>query len=418
MQSHAASASTSGWRLEADFRGAGLLALLLSIFGSCLGSGCVTHETVFADVLGLVVDASTSSPLADVEVRCSESTTHTDGNGRYRLRVPRGLRQLTYAAVDRPPVRKLVVVRQSQEITLDALLPAAHPTARPRLVFQRGFYTDSMNQDLPIEAGDASLVSVADDLGNDDQGLALGHVVKRPVWGEGDDDAVYYSVQTVGKNSDTRFDLMGVYRYAFDSKTAVRVWGGKYRDTEFVAMAPTGDAFVASTNGTAYLVEDFRGTPKETIVLEASKPPNRTGAFVGLAWAPSALIHLSVQQPVGESGVQGRVVQIDRTHPPASTAAGELSPFLASDNEYLSDPLPLADGRMIYFYLSGDRSHRGLRLRETDGTTRDLLPGAWTAVSLQGDVLLYIQDNDLHRRTLTGGQDLVIAQGTAWAAWR
>lgn len=382
---------------------------------------CVTRETFYLEVLGSVTDAATAAPLADVEVRSLEEATRTDGSGRYRLRVARGLRELTYVAPGRTPVRKLVVVRErrdaKRDVTLDVLMPAPGAAARKRLVVQRGYATDSTAKDLPLEVGDSTLVSTIDELGNDDEAVSLGHPerVYAPVWAPGSEDAIFYNVTTPGKTAETRFDLMGVHRYNVSSRTDARLWGGMGRATQLVAVSPSGDAFVASTPQNAFLVEGLTGG-RESVIYGTTTAGARTGTVLGAFWAPDASIYLAVSDPIGDAASESRIARLPAPGQAAETGNDRL---VASTTEFFKHPVALSDGRLLFSYATlADATRHGIRLRETDGTVRDLLPGGWQPVSLVGDILLYIQDDDLHRRNLTTGQDLVIAQATEWAAWR
>jgi hypothetical protein len=393
-------------------------ALSVVIFTSlALTSGCPEGERVTAEVEGMVIDAETVAPLVDVEVRSRLSSGRTDASGRYRLPVSRGLRELTYAAPGRASVRKLVVVRGPEAITLDVLVPREMGPRRRRLVFQRGTATDNAVKELPLETGDDTLVSIADDLGNDDVGFPVGHAegTINPVWAASDEDAIYFGVRTFGPPGDRRFDSLGVYRYDLVTQQARRLWGGQYRDPDFVAVAPSGDAVVASTRQKVYLIEGLRSTPQETILYEATPVVGALlGGITAIAWAPQSKIHLSVSEPNTE-GPHDMIIVKRR---PSDAVPGAQMPLLASETDYFTDLVPLADGRLLYGYIGSDGSRRGIGLIEVDGSKRDLLPDATKPVSLEGGVLLYIVKDELHRRDLVSGLDLVIAQGTRWAAWR
>src|SRR5687768_15679627 len=146
----------------------------------------MVRDLPVADLHGVVVDATTLTPLTGVQVKAEEATTSSDSTGRYRLRVSQGVRAVTYALPDRSPVRKYVVVLQEGEIQLDLLYPPSGAPPRParRLVLQRGLASHE-GKAIPREAGDNSLVSISDELGNDENFLALGHggySVYSPVW--------------------------------------------------------------------------------------------------------------------------------------------------------------------------------------------------------------------------------------------
>ena len=195
----------------------------------------------------------------------------------------KGVREITYALPDRTPLRKYVVARKAGEIQLDVLYPSG--PARPRrLVLQRGPAIDESGNDLDREAGEANLISVSDELGNDETFLALGHrgggSLYSPVW-DGVGNAIYYSYTNFSIDDRYRGDY-GVFHYDLDGKKRTRVWGApKYQvNPESIALSPEGTAIVASMQGSSVIViHDIRSgaARAEELIRSESCSPRRSG---------------------------------------------------------------------------------------------------------------------------------------------
>src|SRR5450432_1272279 len=63
-------------------------------------------------VMGTVLDPGSMTPLPGVEVSWRSQRVTSDKTGHYEIELPAGIREISFAAPHRPPVRKVLIVRQ------------------------------------------------------------------------------------------------------------------------------------------------------------------------------------------------------------------------------------------------------------------------------------------------------------------
>jgi len=103
-------------------RGAAVLLLVLA-----LGVATAAPRPT-ATVTGRVMEGDAWRPLAGVTVAWDKQRAVTGADGAYQLRLPAGVRTLTFSAPGRAAARKLAVIRDpGKAVRLDAILPAAGP---------------------------------------------------------------------------------------------------------------------------------------------------------------------------------------------------------------------------------------------------------------------------------------------------
>jgi hypothetical protein len=175
-----------------------------------------------------------------------------------------------------------------------------------------------------------------------------------------------------------------------------------------IAVASDGQALVAS-NGNAFLFQE--PLVRSDKVSKLYSPSSLAGASVSsLAWGPSANLYVGLWDT---NGLPNGLIRhrIDR-----------FSVDFTSHETFLEDadrPLPLSDGALVYWHGGARILDPGLRLREVDGTTRDLMPGDWIfpiAFDRAANAVTYRLKDELHRRNLTTGLDLVIVQSVDTAS--
>jgi hypothetical protein len=278
--------------------GAGLVLALVAL------GGCAGRELPVAALSGVILDAASGAPLVGVKVQSKQASTASDDSGHYKLTVTQGVREITYAAPDRPPVRKFVVAKSAEAIQLDVLYPATGPAARRALVLARGLALAEDGGALVREAGEENLVSVTDDLGNEETFLALGHggyPVYSPVWDPAA-DAIYYGVQSVLSTKD-KLDQLGVFRFDLAGGRK-RVWGP---DTalgpESIAVAPDGKSLAASLQQSVLVVRDLAGSPRAEVLREGPSQVTAIWGFADpVAWAPGPDILLPAYDKAAAAG--------------------------------------------------------------------------------------------------------------------
>jgi hypothetical protein len=386
--------------MRSKISSAGSAAALALLVTAC--AGC-SQPQVHARVVGLVVEAATERPLTGVAVTSHGMTATTDSDGRYELDVTVGVRELTFVLLDGRQLRKFVIPRDASDVRLDVLVPAVGASRTPELLLQRRYPSDKDSNDLSFDAGNQFLLSATDAFGNDDHFFTPPwnnyQRPDSPVWSP-TGDAIYFSDRT-GVNHGDELPLRGLQRFEPATGTLTHMWF-KAHQTDCIAVAPDGQALVAS-NGNAYLFRE--PLVRSNKVSDIYAPTSQEGASVSfVAWGPSANLYVGLWDTGGLPN--GRVHHhIER-----------FSTDLTSHETFLDDadrPLPLADGALIYWH-GGDRIFDpGLRLREVDGTTRDLMPGDWIfpiAFDRAANAVTYLLEQQLHRRNLTTGLDLVIVQ--------
>jgi hypothetical protein len=375
---------------------AGSAAALALLAVSC--AGCPRPE-VHALVAGVVIDANTQRPVAGVEIISHGQTATTDAAGHYVLAITGGVRELTIVPPDGRPLRKYVVARDASDLRLDVLVPPPGESPTPSLLLQRGYWSDSENENLPLDAGNRALVSGVDAFGNGDTFFApaSGHSVESPVWAPAG-DAFYFSDVAYHVHHDDPLNY-GLKRFDPSSGKTTNMWFDE-TSPHTIAVAPDGDALVAASSSGIYMFEGLLG----------ARPSHRL-IPIGVnwvAWGPSEEIYASMLEMVGPATHRSRMTRL--------WANGQTR-----DGTFLEDasrPLPLADGGLVYYYDGRDVEEPLIRLREPDGTTRDLMRGNVfpAAFDRAANALTYRLGDELHRRDLGTGLDLVIVQAVAFAS--
>lgn len=371
-------------------------------------TGCPQAQ-VHALLVGSVVDATTERPIAGVAVSSRGLTATTDGEGRYSLDIPVGVREVRFALPDGRNLRKYAVPRGAGNIRIDVLVPDAGAPPPPALLLQRGDNFDEALQDLSFEAGNQFMLSETDALGNDDHFFAprwTSQEVESPVWSPAG-DAIYFSDRQGVARADA-LPSRGLQRIDPATGEVTHLWF-QASAPDSIAIAPDGHALVATDGASVYLFHNLLEPPvTHTTVVTPMPGPNR--GFQWLAWASGNDIYAGVAEPVDAAA------SAFRYHIERLSETGEvLDPRVVED---ATRPLPLADGALVYWHGGAAVADPGLRLLE-NGTTRDLMKGDGlfpVAFDRATNALTYRRGNELHRRNLETGLDLVIVQSVRSAS--
>ena len=295
------------------------------------------------------------------------------------------------------------------KVQLDVLYPTPGATPRRKLVLDRGLASRG-GSPIHQDAGEQRLISISDDLGNDESFLALGHggyPVYSPVW-DPSGQSIYYAVEGILAHEDQLVNL-GVFRYELDQKKRTRVWGAGQTgvDPQAIALSPDGNAMVASNTKSILLLTNLRGSTVQSQVLGQATPvASNWGFSPPVAWAPSAFVYVPAYDKDATSGA-GRILRSspeDRRLEPAVVVAGQ---------DIANFPLPLSDGRFLFTRSSSTPSPTdpgSIWVAQADGSVSELFGPAKLAVAFDPEtqILLYITRDQLHRRDLKTGRDLVI----------
>jgi hypothetical protein len=276
---------------------------------------------------------------------------------------------------------------------------------------------DQVARPVRREAGEEQMVSITDDLGNDDRALTLGyrgHSARTPIWSPAA-DAIYFGVYGFAVHSDEAKKIEGVFRYDMATGQVRQLWvadHGTWVDGVWsLALSPDGNSMVAAGQSIAYLVEDLLGpSPRHRIVLDHKTAAGRPlGGLQGVAWAPSAFFYLELEDRDDPRIPRGRIARVRPDNLQIEPKFIESEP-----GELVRCPLPLADGRVMLGHTAGP----SIMVADAAGVVSDLGILGYCPVALDpaANVLFYLDRHNLHRRNLTTGTDLVIVQSVESAS--
>jgi len=364
-----------------------------------------------------VVDGDAWRPLAGVTVAWDKQRTVTGADGAYQLRLPAGVRTLTFSAPGRAAARKLVVIRDpGKAVRLDAVLPAGGPAPPLRLALNRGMFLTPEGKVLPGVAKSAGTLSLTDAYGNQDRPLRLnlrGFNSWAPAWAPGG-QAVYYGVDgTFHKSADRKY--LGVFRHdPVTSRTDAVLRGHGIRH---IARSPDGAALAAADEKSLYVLDTAaRPNPSPRQSFSLGDAP---GWLLSVAWGPADWIYFTVddQIPLDAQRSASRP-RIARVHPDGS---GLEPRWAAADESACRYPLALADGAVLFGRHALDGTAQEIWLRPArGGSDQKLAEKALRPVWLDEATrrLYYIHMLDLHVRDLQTGMDLILVQSVVQADYR
>lgn len=358
------------------------------------------------------MDAATGTPVPNVEVRWDKTSARTDETGRYTLPVARGVRAVSYRLADASTIRKQVIVRLEDTIQLDVLVREETAEPRHQLVLDRGNAYDDTGAPIPNDQADPAILSTADELGNDQQALRLGvRYAYSPIWTP-EGDAIYYARSgTAARPSEIRTEE-GVFRYDLATRTTKQIFGPDATlGPQSIALSPNGTRMIAAAQKEVYLIENLRDpTPTGRLILQSPRSPD-DWTVSDVAWAPHPSMYLTIQQRHPEtSGARiSRINPDDLSTEPA---------FVADDGNHVTSPLPLGDGRLLFQHVARSLESRSIWIRDNTGAVAEFLSPGMFPVDLDpaGRIFLYINKENLHRRDLVSGLDLVIANSVRSAS--
>jgi hypothetical protein len=389
-----------------------LLGLVIAIL-SFLPAGGKEQQLVL--VTGKVCDARSVNPLHGVEVRWKDVRTRSDDTGHYEIKVPIGVRELSFSVPERVSVRKLLLVRRlDQPVVLDVLLPASPTEVRKVLALNRGSRLTPDGKDLESDVAADSTISLADEYGNHDQLLTLrteGARVHSPVWWN--TSAFLFAKEAVlHRKSDQEF--MGVFEYETSS--------GKLRQLasqagiHFVDRSPRRDSIVTASQHDLYVIDyssSGLGSPRRIYGLG----PNH-GFILSVAWGYDDRLYFTVDESISidaqHSLTKSRIASIK----PDGT---DLKPDWAAASQYsYRYPVRGASGEILFSRFTLDGREQTVWKKNTDdGHTSKILDAALRAVRADSTSkrLYYIYKQGLHLKDLKSGSDLLIVNSVEEAAY-
>ena len=392
-------------------RGAAVLLLVLA-----LGVATAAPRPT-ATVSGHVVDGDAWQPLAGVTIVWDKQRAVTGADGAYQLRLPAGVRTLTFSAPGRAAARKLVVIRDpGKAVRLDAVMPAGGPAPVLRLAMNRGLYLSPEGKVLPTDAKPAGTLTLADAFGNQDRPLRLnlrGFNAWAPTWAPGG-QAVYYGVDgTFHKPADRKY--LGVFRHEPATGRTEAVLRG--HGIRHIARNADGTSLAVAGEKSLYVL-DAAARPNPS-PRPAFSLGNARGWLLSVAWGPADWIYFTVddQIPLDERRYASRP-RIARMH---SDGSGLEPRWAAAEQSACRYPLALTDGAVLYGRHSLDGTAQEVWLRPAaEESERKLADTALRPIWLDAVAhrLYYIYMLDLHVRDLRTGADLVIVQSAVQADYR
>jgi hypothetical protein len=356
-------------------------------------------------VTGTVLDPGSLTSLPGVEVSWRSQRVTTDRAGHYEIKLPAGVREISFSAPNRPPVRKVVIVRQpGSRVRQDALLPNAPGTPPKVLALDRGSRVGQRGKDLDSDVSADSTISLADEYGNHDQLLTLNigkNRVHSPVWLNA--TAIAYGEEGVVHDS-ANSKLVGVFQFQSDSTKIQQI--ASELGVRFLSKSPQKDALAIAGDKDLYIMGS-RSNPASLhriFSLDAHK-----GFLLSIAWAPDDRIYFTVDDPV----------QLDDRHylnrsriASIKSDGTDLKPDWASDPQYsYRYPMSAEDAEIIFCRFALDGKQQTLWSRNLlTGKTQPVAEPGLRAVYIDSSArrLYYIYEQDLHLRDLKSGADWVI----------
>ncbi len=356
-------------------------------------------------VSGTVLDPGSMTPLPGVEVAWKSQKVTSDKAGHYGIQLPAGVREISFAAPNRPPVRKVLIVRQpGSRVRQDVLLPNSPGTARKVLALDRGSRVGQHGKDLDSDVSADSTISLADEYGNHDQLLTLNigkTRVHSPVWLNA--TTIAFGKEGVIHHPENS-RLLGVFQFQTDSARVQQI--ASEVGAHFLSKSPQKDALVVADQKDLYIMDSLSNPAslRRIFGLGANK-----GFLLSIAWAPDDRIYFTVDDSI----------QVDERHylsrsriASMKTDGTDLKSDWASDPQYSYRYPANGEGLQIMFgrfALDGKQQTLWSRDIRTGKTTQVVEPGL-RAVHMDSSAsrLYYIYRQDLHLRDLKSGVDWVI----------
>jgi hypothetical protein len=364
-----------------------------------------------ATVAGTVLDAHSMAPLPGVDISWKSHKVTSDSAGRYEIRLPAGVREISFAAPNRPLVRKIIIVREpGARVRQDALIPGSPETPRKVLALDRGSRTARKGKDLDSDVSGDSSISLADEYGNHDQllGLQTGRMrVHSPVW-LGPETIAFAKAGVI--HDPKKSVLLGVFQYRTDSGAIRQIASGI--GAQFLSKAPRKEALAIAGQKDLYIMDSL--TDPTSVRRIFGVAANR-GFLLSVAWAPDDRIYFTVEDSI----------QLDDRHFLSRSRIASikadgtgLEPDWASDTQY-SYRYPVAHGADILFCrfaLDGTQQTLWNRNIRT-GQTKPVLEPGLRAVHTGSGRVYYIYKQDLHLRDVKSGADWVIVNSVTEASY-
>ncbi len=271
------------------------------------------------------------------------------------------------------------------------------------MILQRGYPWDAQSQTLPRDGGNQTLISSTDAFGNDESFFmppVASDSIESPVWSP-TANALYFSdKQGVTHGSD--LPHRGLKRFEPTTGRVTELWFQE-DPPDCVAISPDGSGLVA-TNGALHLYDGLLGPSVGHRQISSPAGTGSVPSATRVAWGPSRDILVGFFELLDPATAKVKY-HLERYAPDGTR----------TDAHFIDDadrPVALGDGAVVYWHGGNDIAEPAVRLREPDGSTRDLMAGDVYPVSYDRsrNALTYRLEADLHWRDLTSGLDLVIVQ--------
>jgi len=356
-------------------------------------------------ITGTVLDPGSMKPLPGVEVSWKSQEVISDKAGHYEIELPAGVREISFSAPDRPPVRKVLIVRQpGSRVRQDVLLPSSPGTPRKVLALDRGSRVGQHGKDLDSDVSADSTISLADEYGNHDQLLTLNigkTRVHSPVWLNA--TTIAFGKEGVLHHPEN-LRLLGVFQFQTNSARIQQV--AAEIGAHFLSKSPQKDAMAIASQKDLYIMESLSNPAslRRIFSLGANK-----GFLLSIAWAPDDRIYFTVDDSVQLDDRH----YLSRSRIASMKADGtDLKPDWASHPQYsYRYPVNAESGEIIFCRFALDGKQQTLWSRNIlTGKTKPVAEPALRAVHLDSSAsrLYYIYQQDLHLRNLKSGADWVI----------
>jgi hypothetical protein len=363
------------------------------------------QQPAIAIIMGTVLDSGAMAPLPGVEVSWRSQKVTSDKSGHYEIEVPAGVREISFSAPHRPPVRKVLIVRKpGSRVRQDVLLPNSPATPRKVLALDRGSRVGQHGKDLDSDVSADSTISLADEYGNHDQLLTLNigrYRVHSPVWLNA--MTIAFGKEGVLHHAENSRRL-GVFQFQSDSTRIQQITSEI--GAHFLSKSPQNDALAIASQKDLYIMDSLSNPAslRRIFGLDANK-----GFLLSIAWAPDDRIYFTVDDSVQLDDRH----YLNRSRIASMKADGtDLKPDWASDPQYsYRYPMNAEDAEIIFcrFTLDGNQQTLWSRNIRT-GKTKPVAEPALRAVHMDSSAsrLYYIYQQDLHLRNLKSGADWVI----------
>ena len=367
-------------------------------------------------IQGTILDAASMKPLANATVSSpGNNTTSSNVDGHYQIRVPVGLRQLTFNASDHAKVQKVVVIRKPDvQIVLDVLIPKTTATLPKVLAADRGSRLNAEGQELSADVAGNSSISLADEYGNNDTLLSLqpGRIrTHSPVWV--DSRAILYGREGVLHDRKNAVQL-GVFRYDLESERIDQV--ASQIATRFLDLSKDRQSLLLADQKALYTM-GFPGqnnSPRLIFRVESDH-----GYLLSAAWGPKDRIYFTVDDSIPlddrHALTRSRIASVN-----ADGTDLDAGWQRAEDYSYRYPTLGL-EGDILFSRFSLDGKEQTL-WTQNPGTSRPRPLGIQGLRAVDDDSerhrFYYIYQGDLHLKDTKAGSDWVILNSVKEADYR